>query len=72
MTCQHIIVHRLKNLKPPQRYEPCCKPAGLRRIEGHTGPQKVWLCRVHWSLFKRPRRRSSSGDDLLSNLPDVT
>lgn len=72
MTCQWIVAHRLKNLKPPKRYEPCSKPAGLRKLEGHPNPQRIWLCRYHWKLLMKPKGRNSRGEDLLGILPDTT
>lgn len=53
MTCQWIVVHRLLNPKPKQRREPCGRKAGMRRVDTHAGPQKVWLCSRHSPCIAR-------------------
>lgn len=49
MTCQHIILHRLKNTKPKHRRERCGCPAGARVLPSYFGSQRIWLCRKHWN-----------------------
>lgn len=64
MPCEWVVIHRLKNERPKNRRERCCKPAGLRVLTAYNGSQRVWLCRVHWKLMTA---RSVKGKESVDN-----
>lgn len=56
--CQWVILHRLKNTKPPARSEACGKPGGLLTIRGMgESIYRIWLCKLHWECVRRHVRK---------------